>query len=143
MRYELFEFFKDLNDPRRGQGQRHRLEDVLLIVIMAILSGHQGLRGFARFAKSNEEELTAVLNLKHGVPCFFTIRAVLTGLNEELLAQKFIAWVKGYQSKEDFMALDGKAVSGTSSGGNSSSKFRVGGQCLWASQWLSLWDESL
>ena len=33
---------------------------------MAILSGHQGLRGFSRFAEHNAAELTAALELKHG-----------------------------------------------------------------------------
>lgn len=122
MQYKLFEFFESLTDPRRKQGQRHRLEDVLQIVIMAILSGYQGLRGFTRFAESNEEDLINILDLKHGVPCFFTIRTVLMGLNEELLAQKFTTWLKDYHSNDDFMSLDGKAVTGTSIGGNSSSQ---------------------
>ena len=44
MDYKLFDFFNSLTDPRRGQGQRHKLTDVLTIIIMAILSGHQGLK---------------------------------------------------------------------------------------------------
>jgi hypothetical protein len=122
MQYKLFEFFEGLTDPRRKQGQRHRLEDVLQIVIMAILSGHQGLRGFSRFAMSNEEDLINILDLKHGVPCFFTIRTVIMGLNQELLAQKFTLWLKDYHATDDFMSLDGKAVTGTSTGGKSSSQ---------------------
>jgi len=116
----MFDFLSGLNDPRRGQGQRHRLQDVITIVVMAILSGCQGLKGFARFAASNREELTEILTLKHGVPCFFTIRAVLTGLDEQLLAQNFINWVKIYHPGlgDEFIALDGKAVSSTTSGGN-------------------------
>lgn len=120
MNYKLFDFFTQLEDPRRGQGQRHKLSDILIIVIMAILSGHQGLKGFARFAAINEQELTEVLHLKHGVPCFFTIRAVLQGINEQLLANQFIAWVKSYHAElaDDFVALDGKAIKATVNGGN-------------------------
>ena len=88
---------------------------------MAIISGEQGLRGFSRFAASNESELTEILNLKHGIPCFFTFRAVLNGLEEQLLAQKFISWVKKYapESQDDFIAIDGKAVSSTATEGKS------------------------
>lgn len=120
MQYKMYDLFVDLPDPRRGQGQRHKLKDILTIVVMAILSGSQGLKGFARFAASNKEELTVLLGLKHGVPCFFTFRAVLTGINEELLAQRFAAWVKGYHPtpEDNFVALDGKAVAATTSGGN-------------------------
>lgn len=120
MQYKIFDFFAGLSDPRRGQGQRHKLENILAIVVMAILSGHQGLKGFARFASSNRAELEKALSLKHGVPCFFTIRAVLSGLEEQLLARKFTAWVKTYNQQIDdrFIALDGKAVSSTIQGGN-------------------------
>ncbi|MEM9685525.1 MAG: transposase family protein [Bacteroidota bacterium] len=58
MNYKMFEFFNSLQDARRGQGQRHKFDNILIIVIMAIISGHQGLRGFTRFAKANEKELT-------------------------------------------------------------------------------------
>lgn len=120
MHYKVFEFFSQLSDPRRGQGQRHKLSDILTIVIMAILSGHQSIKGFARFASSNEQELSEALALKHGVPCFFTIRAVLQGLDEQVLARQFIAWVKDYHDHhlDDYVAVDGKAIKATVSGGN-------------------------
>jgi hypothetical protein len=124
MEYNIKEFIASLPDHRRGQGQRHKLGDVVTMVIMAILSGHQGLKGFARFAKSNEEELTRVLQLKHGVPCFFTFRSILKGLNEELLSKRFIAWVKTYDEewKDDYISLDGKAVKSSVKGGNNSTQ---------------------
>jgi len=77
MDYKLFEFFDALKDPRRGQGQRHTFRNVMTIVIMAILTGEQGFRGFHRFAESNAEELNAVLDMKHGTPGYNTIRSVL------------------------------------------------------------------
>lgn len=120
MDYKVLEFFDSLQDPRRGQGQRHKLRDILTIVIMAILSGQQGLQGFARFAKENEEELTKALELKHGVPCYYTIWQVITALDEQVLATNFIKWVKSYvpESADDFVALDGKAIKATTNGGN-------------------------
>jgi DDE_Tnp_1-associated len=120
MQYEMFDFFSKLSDPRRGQGQRHKLNDILTMMIMAILSGAQGIKGFARFAASNKEELCETLKLKHGVPCFFTFRTIVNGLDEQLLAQKFTDWVKSYHPTlvDEFVALDGKAVSSTTSGGN-------------------------
>ena len=120
MRYKMFDFIDILVDPRRGQGQRHKLTDVISMVIMAILSGSQGLKGFARFAKSNEAELVSLLHLKHGVPCFFTFRAILMGIDEQHLTAQFTAWVKDYDPSfvDDFIALDGKVVRSTVSGGN-------------------------
>lgn len=116
----MFEFFNSLEDARRGQGQRHKFDNILIIVIMAIISGHQGLRGFARFAKANQEELTQVLKLRHGVPGFNTFRDVLMNLNEQILVDKFITWVKNYLPNvaDQFVALDGKAIKATTNGGN-------------------------
>ena len=64
MQYTIKEFFSTIVDPRRGQGQRHTLENIMTIIMMAIISGHQGIRGFCRFAENNETELTEVLKLK-------------------------------------------------------------------------------
>ena len=120
MGYKMFDFFSTLADPRRGQGQRHKLHHILAMVAMAILSGHQGLKGFARFAASNKKELVELFGLKHGVPCFYTFRSVLNGLDEQLLAQRFISWMKGYHLAlgDQFVSLDGKAVASSVHGGN-------------------------
>jgi hypothetical protein len=122
MDYKIQEFFATLNDPRRSQGQRHSLTNVLTIVLMAILSGHQGLRGFARFASSNAEELKEVLDLKHGVPCYYTFQVLLTALNEQIVVQKFITWMRQYHEHlaDSFLALDGKVVKSSVHGGNTS-----------------------
>jgi len=124
MKYSIDSFVNSLTDPRRGQGQRHSLENILTIVIMAILSGHNGLRGFARFASSNEQELIQTLKLKHGVPCYYTFHSVLSSLNEQIMAQKFIAWMQTYPHllTDEFVSLDGKVVASTVNGGNTSSQ---------------------
>lgn len=120
MQYKMLDFVSGIKDPRRGQGQRHKLEHIIVIVVMAIISGHQGLKGFARFAANNEEELHALFHFKYGVPRFNTIRSVLNGLDEQLLAKQFAKWIKSYHSDlaDDFVALDGKAVRSTTKGGN-------------------------
>ncbi len=120
MHNNLLEFTSSFKDPRRGQGQRHKLHDVLTIIIMAIISGHQSIKGFARFAKSNEEELSEYLGLKHGVPSFNTFRSVLESLDEQVLSSKFIDWATKHHVdwSDDFIALDGKSIKSSVGGGN-------------------------
>lgn len=124
MNYKITEFLDSLTDPRRGQGQRHSLQNILTIVMMAIISGHQGIRGFARFASSNKKELTEVLDLKHGVPCYYTFQTVLNSLNEQILAQKFMTWMSQYYPvlDDNYIAVDGKTVKSTVLGGKMSSQ---------------------
>ena len=121
MKYDILSFFDSLEDPRRKQGQRHQFKDILTIIIMAILSGHQGLRGFNRFARANAAELTEALDLKHGVPKYSTLQSLLTSLDEQILVIKFIEWAKSIlpESEDEFIALDGKAIRATTVGGNS------------------------
>ena len=90
----LPDFLKSLTDPRRKQGQRHQFDHVLSIVIMAILSGNQGIRGFARFAKANADDLDEVFHFKHGYPKFNTIRSVLMIIDHQQFISQFIIWAQ-------------------------------------------------
>ena len=88
---------------------------------MAILSGNQGLRGFNRFAQANAEELTEVLDLKHGVPSYSTFQALLSELDDEVLSTRFITWVRNILpnfKSDSFIALDGKAIKATGQSNN-------------------------
>lgn len=118
--FSLNDFVSSLKDPRRRQGQRHQFGHVISIVIMAILSGHQGLRGFARFSRVNGEALDEVFHFKHGYPKFNTIRSVLSTLDHQALIQQFIGWAKssvpGFSNEA--VSLDGKAIRATTNGGN-------------------------
>lgn len=116
----LNDFLSSLKDPRRSQGQRHQFNHVLSIVIMAILSGYQGLRGFSRFAKANAEALDEVFHFKHGYPKFNTFRSVLSALDHQVLIHQFILWAQGSVPgfTEESISLDGKAIRATTNGGN-------------------------
>jgi hypothetical protein len=118
--YQIKDFAKSITDPRRKQGQRYSLENLLIIILMSILSGCQSLRGIARFSKSNEEELKDVLCLKHGVPNFNTFRDLMLSLDLQIVTTSFISWVASSHDtlSDDFIALDGKAIKSTVTGGN-------------------------
>lgn len=115
MQYNLLEFLTGFKDPRRGQGQRHPLPAFLAMILMAIISGHQGLKGFARFMKSNQAELVSIFQLKHGVPTFGTVRTLLQSIRPEELAARFAAWMEKHlvQEQDQWVALDGKALNST------------------------------
>lgn len=115
MQYNLFDFFSEFKDARRSQGQRHKFEVVLSIVVMAILSGCSALKEFARFAKSNEAELIDCFQLKHGVPTFGTFRNILNSLDEQAFAVSFMNWIKQYHPNlpDNGVAMDGKVLRST------------------------------
>lgn len=117
---DITSFIDSLDDPRRSQGIRHQFDHLIIMILMAILSGHQGVRGFHRFAKSNKEELIDIFKPKHGIPGFSTFQSLMSSLDEQVLEKQFIAWVKKNlaEAADDYIGLDGKAILSSSSGGH-------------------------
>ena len=114
-KYNLLAFLESLPDARRGQGRRHSLSSFLVMIVFAIISGQQGLRGFVRFMKIHEEFFTSIFGLKHGVPSFGTTRTLLQSVSDQELSKSFCDWMKNYFPAEDeiWIAIDGKALCST------------------------------
>ena len=110
----LFERFKNLNDFRRGQGKSHKLEIVLLLVTMSIMSGYRGIRATGDFIKRNRKDLLDILKPKNDkLPSFQTISRVLSKLDFSKLSELFMEWSEDYLEKDNWYAIDGKGISGT------------------------------
>lgn len=116
MKKTLIEYLSELHDVRRKQGQRHSLEFVLIIVIMAIMSNYIGYRAFGDFAKCNEDSLIKHLKPKKPrVPSFLTIRKVLQSIDFKHLSELFKQWALQYVEigDEDYFSIDGKSIKST------------------------------
>jgi hypothetical protein len=112
----LIEQLSQIKDFRRKQGQRFLLSQVLLIIIMAIMSGRYGYREIASFAKANKKELVDNLKLKKSkIPSHVTIREVIMNIDFVLLNQAFSQWAIDYVTieKDDWLSIDGKAIKST------------------------------
>ena len=64
----LAEHFGNLEDPRRKQGKRHPLLDIIAITICAVIGGEEGWNDVELFAKSKYEWLRRFLKLPNGAP---------------------------------------------------------------------------
>jgi hypothetical protein len=114
--YNLREELKTLKDKRRGQGQVHKIDVVLMITIIATMSGYQGYRAIGDFSIRYKKELIKYLELEKGkVPSFPTIRRVLMEVNHKKFGDIFTKWMKHYMKKSNsqWVAVDGKAIKGT------------------------------
>lgn len=113
---DLFALLKTLKDHRRKQGQRHPLEVILLIIIMAIMAGAKGERAIVRFAKNNQAALIKALEIQRKeVPTRSVIKGVIEHIDFAILQQLFYTWaVKIIKiQKLDIVSIDGKALRGT------------------------------
>jgi hypothetical protein len=111
----LPEMLSKIKDPRSVHGLRFPLDNLLLMCIMAIMSGHSTYRGMGRFLKNNEKDIRKIFGSYHGVPCYVSIRDVLQSIDFDAFANTFNQWAKQYvpMCKGDTKSADGKAIGGT------------------------------
>ena len=71
-------YFADLPDPRREtRNKLHKLHDILMIVLCAVLSGVEDWVGMEAFAEEKERWLRGFLELPNGIPAHDTLSDVL------------------------------------------------------------------
>ena len=69
-------YFADLPDPRREtRNKLHKLHDILMIVLCAVLSGVEDWVGMEAFAEEKERWLRGFLELPNGIPASVVIGA--------------------------------------------------------------------
>jgi len=117
-----------IRDPRRDQGKRISLEQMISLIIISGLCGHFGGRGVARFARNYSKTFKELLKLKHKEPSHVTISEFLNALDSSELIAAFNEWTEGYlaQEEEEEISLDGKALRSTISNySKSTQKFQA------------------
>jgi hypothetical protein len=114
--FNLREALTTLKDKRRGQAQQHKIDVVLMITIMATMSGYKGYRAIGDFAIRYKDEIVKHLKLeKDRVPAYATVRRVLMEVNHKKFGDIFTQWMKHYMRKTNsqWISVDGKAIKGT------------------------------
>lgn len=104
-------FFLDLPDPR-ARNVRHRLIDILVIAVCAVICDADGWDDFEDFADSKAPWFETFLDLTHGVPSADTFRRVFSALDPDAFERCFTAWMAGVVelSAGKLVAVDGKSI---------------------------------
>jgi predicted transposase YbfD/YdcC len=110
--------FRDLPDPRVERTRKHKLVDVLLIVLIGTICGCKGWDEIAGFVEYQEETLRRILELPNGIPSADTLRRVITAIDPKAFGKAFIAWAQRLCETTDgkLIAVDGKTVRGAFEG---------------------------
>jgi predicted transposase YbfD/YdcC len=113
----LLRFFDDLPDPRSMVNRLHRLGDVIVIAICAVMANADGPTAIAHWAKLNAVWLRRHLALPNGIPGKDTFRRVLGLLPPAAFQQCFQQWLQTLQvpaeeesENKRHVAIDGKAL---------------------------------
>lgn len=114
-------YFADLPDPRREtRNKLHPLQDMLMIVLCAVLSGVEDWGGMADFAQEKEAWLQGFLDLPNGIPSHDTLSDVLGRIDPVAFKTAFTAWATAALPglADEQVCVDGKAVRGSRDGAN-------------------------
>ncbi len=114
----LLEYLREIPDHRRGQGRRYDLAGVLLVAILALLSGAHSYRSIHTFAASHFKQLRETFGLRwRKAPSNSRVRAILQGVDKVALELAFrsysAAMAAGLPEKVECLACDGKELRGS------------------------------
>jgi predicted transposase YbfD/YdcC len=111
----FLEHFSVLKDPRIERKKLHAMQDILVLVVCAVISGAEGWEEIAAFGHSKLEWLRHFVPLKNGVPSHDCIAYVMTRLNSKHFSECFISWVEEVREKvpNEIIAIDGKTARGS------------------------------
>lgn len=112
---KLKEELKEVADPRRKWGNlRHKLEDILIIGLCAIICCGEDFVDMEDFGKDREDWLRGFLELPNGIPDADTFRRIFERVNPNALARSLNAWLEDAgRSGGRSVNIDGKTICGS------------------------------
>lgn len=104
--------FQDLPDPRVEGRCDHKLIDIIVITVCAVIAGAESWVEVESFGKAKQEWLQTFLDLPHGIPSHDTFGRFFALLDAEAFQIAFMRWVEGVfrVSRGQVIAIDGKTV---------------------------------
>ena len=108
----LGEHFVNLEDPRRDQGKRHKLLDIIAMTVCAVIGGAEGWCDVELFVKCKYEWFKGFLDLPNGIPSPDTFGRVFARIDPEQFQACFMDWVRSVSrlTQGQVIALDGKTL---------------------------------
>ena len=107
--------FAQLEDPRVERTKLHRLSDIVVIALCAVLAGATSWDDIALFGETKRTWFATFLALAHGIPSHDTFNRVFASLDPAQFEQVFTSWVRQVLGElpPQVIALDGKTVRGS------------------------------
>lgn len=120
METNLHKFFGQIYDPRIDRKRKHLLIDIIILTVIAVISGADSWDSIEAFGKAKQDFLKKFLRLPGGIPSHDTINRVISMIRYDRFEQVFIEWVESLKSKQldnesfkEVIAIDGKTLRGS------------------------------
>lgn len=108
----LIGIFSRVEDPRIDRQRLHKLIDIIVIAICAVICGADTWVDIAEYGNKKKKFLARFLELPNGIPSHDTFGRVFSLLDGEAFQSCFFEWVRSVQEKTDgqVIAIDGKQL---------------------------------
>ncbi len=107
----LEELFGKIQDPRLDRTRLHKLIDIIILAICAVICGAEGWEEIEEFGKEKQEWLGTILELPNGIPSHDTISRVFSKINPKEFEKGFFDWVSSLtENIRGVIAIDGKTL---------------------------------
>ena len=112
----------NLEDSRQQWKIKHNLVDILIIVMLAVLAGHNDFEEMVIFAEARIEILRKYIKLENGIPHKDTLKRVIAIIDPNQLNFVFYSWLANIVNKKNhvfldeinkIVAFDGKTICGS------------------------------
>src|SRR5213595_2761395 len=87
------QYFAKLKDPRRAHRRLHRLQDIIVIALCAVIAGAQDWQEIETFGRKRRDWLRRFLELPNGIPSHDTFERVFDRLDPLALQNALIGWL--------------------------------------------------
>src|SRR5436305_13347615 len=107
----LEETFAKIQDPRIDRTKLHKLMDIIIIAICAVICGAESWEDVEQFGNEKREWLETLLELENGIPSHDTFGRVFARINPQEFEQCFFDWVSSLiEVISGVIAVDGKTM---------------------------------
>lgn len=108
----LIDHFEKLSDPRVDRTKDHKLIDILVIALCAMICGTDNFVAMETYGKSKYEWLKQFLELKNGIPSHDTFARVFARIDPNEFEQCFRDWISSITElmPGEVINIDGKTL---------------------------------
>jgi predicted transposase YbfD/YdcC len=109
------EYFGRITDQRKKRGKRHKLIDIITIVLCGMLCGADDWVAIAAFGRAKEKWFREFLELPHDIPSHDTFGDVFAWIDPEEFRASFLGWVQALVGRlpGQIVGVDGKTLRGS------------------------------
>ncbi|WP_419906276.1 ISAs1 family transposase [Hoeflea sp.] len=103
--------FQAIEDPRQEAKVSYPLDEILLLVLCAVISGADGWTSVALYGEKKLELLRRFLSFENGTPCHDQLGILFSRLDMEAFQSCFISWISSLNEMfGGVVAVDGKTL---------------------------------